>query len=311
MKPPRAARRAAAPVAVLAVLAMIVLPILLLGCALEPPASMESDSAEESMARSAPEAEPAPADGGSGVKAVPNAAATRKLIKTVHFQLRVDDTKAAAEELQRLTDRLGGFVGSLSADRRDDGVYYSLTLRVPVERLEDALVEIRALAEEVDQESISAQDVTDQYVDLEARLRTLRGTETELQGILSEARERDYDAEEVMAVYRQLTEIRTNIEQIQGQLQVLTDRTALSTIDVRLSPTESSRPVVEERWRPGETAKRAFRGLLEALRGLVDLAIVLVIAVLPVLLLVAIPLWLLIRWWRGRRPRRPPEEPTV
>lgn len=302
MEPTRAASRVAVPALALVALSMLLLPWF--GCGRQ--MAVDDLASEESAAMDSPKAEPAPADGvaavGSGGEAAPRAPATRKLIKTVHFELRVDDTRVAAEELQRLATGLGGFVGSLSADRRADGVYYSLTLRVPVERLEDALVEIRALAAEIDQESITAEDVTDRFVDLEARLRTLRATEAELQEILSQARERDFDAEEVMAVYGKLTEIRTGIERIQGQLQVLDDRTALSTIDVRLRPTESARPVVEERWRPGDTAKRAFRGLLEALRALADLAIVLVIAVLPVLLLVAIPIWLVVRVWRRRPP---------
>jgi len=290
--------------------------LLPLACALEPSGRENAEegfvAADEAAARApAPE----PSEGlaslgyaGEGAPAPAPPPAERKLIRTVSLVLRVEDTKATAEALQRLAGELGGFVGSMTAHRQGDVYHYALTLRVPVDELEAVVARIKEMAADVDRESIQAKDVTDRFVDLEARLRTLRATETELQGLLAESRQRQYDAEDIMAVYRQLTEIRTQIEQIQGQLQVLGDLTSLATINVELQPTETARPVVEERWRPGDTVKRATRGLVSALRILADLVIVVVVAVLPVVLVVVLPIailvWLLVRRRRRAKARR-------
>lgn len=106
-----------------------------------------------------------------------------------------------------------------------------------------------------------------------------------------------------MAVYSQLTEIRTRIEQLQAQLNSLANLTTYSTVNLNLTPTEAAKPIVSERWRPSKTVRKSFRKLLRTLQSLVDLAIVLVIVVLPVGALIAIPLWLLVKLWRRLRGR--------
>lgn len=278
------------------------------GCALEAPreADYAESAASEPAARKAPEGVAALGYAEGGEPAPTPSPGARKLIKTVVLELRAEDTRAVSEAMQELAAELGGFVGSMSSRRQGEVFHYSLVLRVPVDRLDDALARIKGMDVELDRETVQSEDVTDRFVDLEARLRTLRATETELQGLLAESRQRDYDVEDVMAVYRQLTEIRTQIEQIQGQLQVLGDRTSLATVHVELHPTETARPVVSDRWRPGDTAKRALRGLLTALRFLGDVVIVVAIAVLPVVVVVVLPValvvWLLVR--RARRRRR-------
>jgi hypothetical protein len=242
----------------------------------------------------------------------------RKLIRDVSLSLRVEDTQAASAALTELADGLGGFVASLDAHRYNDLFHYSMVLRVPSGRLDTAVQRAKEMAAEVDREHRGVQDVTDRYVDLEARQRTLEATETELQALLAEARQRNFDAEQVMAVYERLIQIRTQIEQIQGQLKVLEDQTSLGTLRIELSPTEAAKPVVAEGWRPGDTAKRALRGLVAALRFLGDLLIVVLIQFVPILLLVGLPLWALVRWWRRKHPPKvrhaeggetPPPEP--
>jgi len=238
------------------------------------------------------EAAPRPADAG------------RKLVKTVDLKMRVADTTATAERLRELANGMGGFISELSADRRNDLLYYSITLRVPVDRLEEVLRKVKALAERVESESIRTEDVTQRWVDLEARLVTLRATEAELRQLLTEARQRQQKVEDIMAVYRQLVEIRTSIEQLTGEQQALAGLTSLSTVKVELVPTEAARPIVAEGWNPGGTLRRSFRTLVGALQSLVDFAIVLGVVVLPVVLAVVLPLWLLLRLWRRARRRR-------
>jgi hypothetical protein len=192
----------------------------------------------------------------------------------------------------------------MSGERRNELLYYSLTLRVPVERLDDAIAAAKQEAERVEREGLRTEDVTERYVDLEARLKTLRATEDELRQLLAESRERNQDVEDVMAVYRQLTDIRTQIEQLQGQLQALAGLAALSTVNVQLVPTEAARPIVAEGWRPGDTLRGAVRTLVAALQGLADFGIALLVVGVPLALLVALPIWLAVRLLRRLLRRR-------
>lgn len=230
--------------------------------------------------------------------------AGRKLVKTVDLQMRVGDTTGTAERLRALAESMGGYVSAMSADRRNDLLYYTLTLRVPVDRLEEALQKVKALGERIESESIKTEDVTARWIDLDAQLTTLRATETELRQLLSEARQRQQKVEDIMAVYRQLVEIRTSIEQLQGEQQALGRLTSLSTLNVQLVPTEAARPIVVEGWNPGGTLRSSFRTLVQALQSLADVAIVVLVVVVPVAAAIVLPVWLLVRWWRRRARRR-------
>ena len=228
----------------------------------------------------------------------------RKLVKTVDLDLRVADTTASAETLQALASELGGYVGEMDAQRRGDLLFYTMTLRIPADRLDDATERIKRIAERIDREVVRSEDVTEQHIDLTARLKTLQATETELRELLSESRSRDRKAEDVMAIYAKLMEIRSGIEQLQGQLEALEKLTALSTINVRLSPTESAMPVVSDRWHPGQTVRRSVRALLMTLRVLGDLVILVVIVLLPIGLAIALSVWGLARVWKAIQRKR-------
>lgn len=276
------------------------------GCSKSAEHAPEPAAPEELLAAAAPSREAA--DG-----APPAAPATaRKLVKTVDLNLVVKDTDAAAKEVQELAVRLGGYVGAVNAHRVDDLLHYAVTLRIPVERLDEAVAALKALAVRIDSEGQRVEDVTDQYVDLDARLRTLKATETELQALLAESRKNARKVEEIMAVYRELVEIRTRIEQIQGQLLSLEKLAALSTVNVSLRPTESAKPVTGAGWRPGDTARGSVRTLLALLRALGNFAIFAVIVLLPL----GVVLWLLlrlvtplIRRARARQPTPAPKTP--
>jgi hypothetical protein len=252
----------------------------------------------QGLAQDASKAAPATAPGQNRAPAV-----TRKLIRTVNLQLEVRDTEEVAARVQALATRLGGFVGSSNGQRREDLMYYSLTLRVPVERLDEAVAAIRALAIRVNQEHQQVDDVTDQYIDLDARMRTLEATETELRALLAESRQRARKVSEIMEVYQQLIEIRSQIEQIRTQLNSFDKLAALSTINLELMPTEAAKLVVDgDEWRPGDTLRGSARTLVGFLRWLLDAVIYFFVVLLPVgLVIAAVVLALRWLWRRGRR----------
>ncbi len=287
--------------------------LLLVGACKKAERSLPADAAvaesAESHAPGAPASPDAARAGGDQEQdaASGRADAGRKLVKTVDLEMRVADTTGTADRLHQLAAGMGGYVSGMSADRRNDLLYYSMTLRVPVDRLEEAMRKIKALAERVERESIRTEDVTERWVDLGARLTTLRATETELRQLLSEARQRQQKVEDIMAVYARLVEIRTSIEQLQAEQVALQGLTSLSTVNVQLVPTEASRPIVVEGWNPSGTLRRSFRTLVGALQSLVDFGIVLLVVMLPVALAVVLPVWLLVRLWRRARRRRDDE----
>jgi hypothetical protein len=292
----------------LPVLAILGLAILL-GCSKEERAA----EVEESVAQ-APQAEPSPAPAqaaapGQGAPASPPpppAAQARKLIRTVELDLAVKDTGAAATRVQEIVAAHGGFVEAMNAQRVESLMHYEMTLRLPAERLDEALAAIKGLAVRIDREQLATEDATSRYVDLQSRLRTLTATEAELRELLAESRERGRKVEDVMAVYRELTEIRGQIEQIQGQLQSIDRLAALSTLRLRLRPDVAAAPIVRgDEWRPWETVRGSARTLVKILQFLVNALIIAVIVILPILL----PLWLLLRILRRRKRRGSDEAP--
>lgn len=216
--------------------------------------------------------------------------APRSVVRRARLELSVADTDRAAGEIAALAERLGGYVGDLNARRRDELLFYDLTIRVPTARYGEAMAELKALATRVESETRSTEDVTDQLVDLGARLETLRGVETELRALLAESRRQGRDVAAIMEIYRQLTEIRTQIEQLDARRANLERETALSAIHVALAPDAAARPILGDTWQPGETVREAFGMLVAVLRGLADAAIFATVFLLPLAALVAVSL---------------------
>jgi hypothetical protein len=192
----------------------------------------------------------------------------------------------------------------------------SITIRVPAEKLDEALSQIRAESKLPPQsENISAQDVTREYTDLQSRLRNLEAAEAQLQEIMASA----VKTEDVLNVYNELVRVREEIEIIQGQIQYYEQSAALSAVSVELLPNEAVQPLTIGGWQPVGVAKTAVQALINTLKVLANIAIWIVIYVLPVLLVIfvvfVLPLAWLWRTWRRRRSRRkaaapqqPPDE---
>ena len=226
----------------------------------------------------------------------------RRVVRNAELDIIVSDTHAAAEKVVDLADSIGGYASDIRADRRDELMYFYIVLRVPAARLDEALAAVKSLAVHVENEGLHTEDVTEQVVDLEARLRTLVATEAELQALLAESRSRRSNVEEIMAIYRELVGIRTQIEQTQAQLEMIENRVALSTITIQLRPEAGSAPLVGDRWRPGATARSAVRALVNALKAMADMTIYVAIVLVPIVVILAVPFALVVllrrRWNR-------------
>ena len=241
----------------------------------------------------------------------------RKVIRNASLQLEADDTRDTYDEIVRITETAGGFVASAEVSPTNDGqqpVIY-VTVRIPAGELTDALNQFKDAATEVVAESQGAQDVTETYIDLEAQLTNLTALEVELRALLEEVRKQpDADPDKLLRVFTEISNTRGQIEQIQGQLNYLSDAVDLATATITIEPTPQAVPIVEESWTPADTARDASRTLVSGLQRLGDAAITFSIAVLPILVLVlVIPAligYAVYRWWRSRRQDRPAAPPA-
>jgi hypothetical protein len=225
----------------------------------------------------------------------------RLVIRNADLELVFTDTEAALEEVQQMVQDAGGYVVSSQRLQFDAGTRINVTVRVPAELLDDTLARLREMALEVRSENVTGEDVTEEYTDLQARLRHLEAVETQLLGFMEEAE----DTEATLAVYRELQKVQQEIEQVKGRIQFLEQSAALSTISIRMIPDALAGPISVAGWRPGGTLRQAVETLVRALQFIVDAAIWIVIFVLPIFLLVVVlPLAVLIwvvRRVRGRR----------
>jgi len=238
--------------------------------------------------------------------------ASRQVIANANISLVVADTATALTGIEQVVSDLGGYVADMDLAKGgyDDSEFLrgSITLRVPATSLEDALELLQALATDINYLNVNRQDVTDQYSDLDARLRNLRATETELLALLTEVRERpNSKVEDILAVHRSLTQIREEIETLQGRKNLLDNQIGFSTIWVELIPDSVFRPIVEEPWSASGPVRNALRALVATLQGLLTALIWAVLYLAPLLLVFLIPLavlvWL-VRLWLGRRRSR-------
>jgi Domain of unknown function (DUF4349) len=173
----------------------------------------------------------------------------RKIVQTASLQLQVDEVGAGFEEVGRIATAAGGFVASSSfsyndapdgsKDKRDQTA--SVTIRVPAENYQSVLSQIRGLAKTVDYEESQSADVTQEYTDLNSRLRNLQATETQLLTLLGQA----HTISDILTVQDRLNSVQGDIEYVKGRLQLIGDLTDLATVTVHLRPVAGAVPPVD------------------------------------------------------------------
>lgn len=238
----------------------------------------------------------------------------REVIRRANLQLHASDTRAAFDEIVAMVESAGGFVANATVyptNGEDAQPQVTMTLRVPADQLTATMDGIKGSVDEVVSETQGAEDVTEQFIDLEARLVNLEALETELRALLTEVRAReDADPDEILRVFNEVSSVRGQIEQIQGQINYLNDLTTLATLEVGITQTPSTAPLVDEPWSPAEATREALGNLVEGLQGAADWAINFAIYALPMLLIVLGPLTLIGVLVYRRFFRRQPSDPA-
>lgn len=235
-------------------------------------------------------------DGASGEAYGSNTQAVqeRLVIENADLAIVVKDPKARMAEITQLANEFGGYVVSSNLYQSYTSMgkevpEATIVIRVPSERLDEALARIKDGAVDVDYENRSGQDVTSIYVDLQSQLKAKQAAEKKLLEILEKAEK----AEDVLAIYLQVQSIQTEIEQLKGQIKYYEESAALSSISVRLIAEAGTQPIEVGPWKPEGAAKDAIEDLIRFAQNFTEFLIRFAIFTLPALVLIAVPLLLI------------------
>ena len=157
----------------------------------------------------------------------------RIIIRTVNMQLVVTDILASLDQISELAKRFEGWVVSSDRSLTHHG---AIAIRVPSDQLDDVILLLRGMAEEVESEISTSEDVTDEYVDIQSRLTNQQATESALLRLLDRAE----TVEEALNVQRELSKVQQEIERMEGRIKFLEETSAFSLVSVqlKLAPSE-------------------------------------------------------------------------
>jgi Domain of unknown function (DUF4349)/Putative zinc-finger len=227
-----------------------------------------------------------------GVSGAPPGGFSRSVIRTARLGVEVDRYDAGVRRLLDIAEGAGGFIADSSYGEVDGRPQGELTLRVPAGRFAAAVKDVEALGT-VRQRQISAQDVTEEFVDLEARRRNLERHEHQLLSFMDRAAK----VTDLMAIEQELARVRGQIEQIAGRLRYLSHNVEMASITVTLS----ERARTHGLWDAGGTLgkmQRAFTAAVQQLLAVAERVLVLGASLLPIAAL-ALAAWMVFR--RTRR----------
>jgi hypothetical protein len=215
--------------------------------------------------------------------------AQRMIIRNASISMTVEDTAAAIDKITAAGESVGGYVSDSRIWRDGEQLRGSISLRIPADRLTAALGVIRKIGSKINSETISSQEVTQEYVDLESQVRNLEATEAELRQLMSTIRQNSKKASEVLEMYQQLNSVRMQIEQMKGRMRYLSQMSAFAIVGVEVIPNALTKPVVEPGgWQALVIVKDASRSLVAALQSLAGIAIWIGIYILPMAVLLGI-----------------------
>jgi hypothetical protein len=249
------------------------------------------------------EDQPADANGGQ----VADAAATRPdllIIRTGTLEIEVEDLGAAVSTARARVAAIGGFSSASEEASDGDDATASVTFRIPADRWDDAMAAIRGLATETRHALVETEAVTNQVVDLGARITNLRASEAALQKIMEQATK----IPDVLEVQAKLSDVRGEIERLVAQKGALEEQAAFGTLTVVFVLPAS--PVVEEvkaGWDPAADADAATGALIGLGQRAASFGIWVGIVVIPIVLvaLSLLAMALVVRRLVGRQQAEP------
>jgi hypothetical protein len=233
---------------------------------------------------------------------VTNEAFDRRIIRNASLTMEVDSTADAQHRVTWIAESHGGFVVTSEAKQRENvdpskrTLDIKLVVRIPSDRFGSALDEIKKLAGNLPEANITGQDVTEDFIDLEARIKTQKALELQFMQIMKQASE----VEDALTVQRQIADVRTEIEKLEGRKRFLENRSSLSTITVNI---QEPKVIAVSPTGFGHTIRDAVSDSLELASGLLIFFVRFVIVMAPIFVFVLLPSGLILRYFIRRAKR--------
>ena len=230
-------------------------------------------------------------------------AAERKIIRNGELTLEVASTTDTLHRVASIAAANGGFVVTSESKQRENvdpgqrTLDIKLVVRVPSAQFGVTVDEIKKLATNTPQENITGQDVTEEFIDLEARIKTQKALELQFLEIMRQA----YKVADALEVQRQLADVRTDIEKLEGRKRFLENRASLSTITVNLQTPKPAIAVTSTGF--GHSMREAVSDGVGMASDLVLFFTRLAILMVPLLLFIVLPVGLVARYVARRSKR--------
>ncbi len=217
----------------------------------------------------------------------PTDTSNRLVIKDTSLSLQVKNVPEAIAQIESTAKSLGGYLVNSNLSKPDSIASGNITVRIPEEKRNEALDVYRKLSVKVVSENISGNDVTDQYVDLDARLAVLNKTKAKFEDILDRATA----VSDLLNVQQQLVSLQSQIDSIRGQQKYLEQSSKLSLVSIYLSTDDLALPYApSNEWRPAVVFKEAVRSLVGSFRNLGSM-LIWVFVYSPIIIPILVVVW--------------------
>jgi hypothetical protein len=152
----------------------------------------------------------------------------RKLIRNGQLEFQTEEVKKTKAEVEKICKELNAYISSESENNYENRLQYNQLIRVPATSFDALLSRIEPLAKKIENKNITTQDVTEEFIDVEARLKTKKELETRYREILKQAK----TVEEIISIESQIANVRSEIESMEGRLKFLKNQVAFSTLNL-------------------------------------------------------------------------------
>jgi hypothetical protein len=217
----------------------------------------------------------------------------RKIIRNGKLTIETDSPTSGQSKITSIAESLGGFV--ITSEFKQGGTSASesviITVRVPATQFNEALEKIRTTGNQVLDENVTGQDVTEEFLDLEARIKTKKALEAQFLEIMKQAK----NVSDALEVQTEISNVRTEIERMEGRKRFLQNQASLSTITITL---KTPPPIIvsTSTSKFGQSIKQAFAEGID-LAALIVLGLIrLIIVLIPIALFIFLPLGLILRF---------------
>ncbi|WP_299250481.1 DUF4349 domain-containing protein [uncultured Lacinutrix sp.] len=214
---------------------------------------------------------------------------SQKIIKESYLEFETNDLDKTFDNIQRYVKQNNGVIQNDNASKNYNRSIRTLIVRVPTNGFQNTIDSISKSVEYFDSKSISSKDVTEEFIDLEARLGAKRVLETRYLQLLSKAK----NVKEMLEIERELSSIREEIEAKQGRLKYLNNKVALSTINITFYKTTTSSKITQSYGsKMGKALKSGFNGLSYFFLGVLN--------IWPFLILLSIGIFFIRKWYKKK-----------